>query len=184
MVRGLDEGVEYECCVLANNAIGWSRASPASAPLHHGALRLKTRPAPPEKPTLEESAGGMQVRFDVPHACPSVTSFSVRMRVVGSKVWLSFDAQSGILVLDSSCTDLAMANDVCVRGLEDGVQYESAVCVKNAEGWSDLSATSAPLHLGQLRPKCKPPAPDSPALEHSASGLTVCIVLPEMQATS
>ena len=140
VVRELSTDATYEASAKCNTASGWGEFSPVSAPLKLSSLRL---PAPGAPVLQGVSASSLRVLVA---PISGSTRVDVWVRPVGNANWMAVE-RDGSLVKPPCKAACLPTDEVIVKGLDSGVQYEACCAVNNAFGWSEMGPGSAPLML-------------------------------------
>mmetsp|Transcript_17406 Transcript_17406/g.40674 ORF Transcript_17406/g.40674 Transcript_17406/m.40674 type:complete len:793 (+) Transcript_17406:90-2468(+) len=129
------------------------------------------KPRAPDAPTVTAlGPGSFRISWTAPDADPEILACTVKMRIVGSSKFQNFDNASGTLVPKGGSVVKAPTSEVTVEGCEDGIAYEAIVAASNSEGWSDVSAPSAPCTHGEPRTRAAPSPQLPPKLVSSGPG--------------
>lgn len=141
-LEGVEEGLAYEAVVAAMNSEGWGELSQPSSPGHTGELKPREKPPKPGPPKLTGMGPGrMRCTWVVPRACPPVEASQVEVHDMTNNRKFLVEAASGKLVT-SGRTTFAASRLECTVLAEEGVEYEAAVCCRNAEGFGEYSMAS------------------------------------------
>eukprot|EP00927_Polykrikos_kofoidii_P035022 TRINITY_DN29606_c0_g2_i1.p1 TRINITY_DN29606_c0_g2~~TRINITY_DN29606_c0_g2_i1.p1 ORF type:complete len:880 (+),score=146.74 TRINITY_DN29606_c0_g2_i1:54-2642(+) len=136
--------------------------------------------AKPEAPAAAEvtPAGpsrALRIAWTIPDADPQVAACTVKVRIVGSSRWHSYDHSTGLLVSKGGATVPADISEVVVTNCEDGIEYEAVIAAMNSNGWGDVSPASTPVCIGELKRRDKPSRPLPPRLTVVGPGKLRCV---------
>lgn len=136
-------------------------------------------PAPGQPQASVAGPSALRISWVIADVVPEITASTVKIRIAGSQRWQNYDHASRRLVPKGGGVVPAPTCEIRVEGFEEGIAYEAIVAMMNSEGWGDVSRTSDPVHIGELKPRDKPPAPDPPQLTAVGNGrLKVAWTLP------
>lgn len=121
-------------------------------------------PAPSSPQASVAGPSAFRISWVIADVTPEITASTVKIRIVGSQRWQNYDHVSRRLVPKGGGVVPAPTCEIRIDGCEEGIAYEAIVAVMNSEGWGDISPASEPVHIGELKPRDKPPAPDPPQL--------------------
>eukprot|EP00927_Polykrikos_kofoidii_P035021 TRINITY_DN29606_c0_g1_i1.p1 TRINITY_DN29606_c0_g1~~TRINITY_DN29606_c0_g1_i1.p1 ORF type:complete len:876 (+),score=144.71 TRINITY_DN29606_c0_g1_i1:43-2628(+) len=117
----------------------------------------------------------LRIAWVIPDADPEITACTVKVRVVGSSKWQNYDHSTGLLVSKGGATVPADTSEVIVTNCEDGIEYEAVIAAMNKNGWGDVSPSSTPVCIGELRRRDKPSRPLPPRLSVVGPGKLRCV---------